>query len=838
MTPDIDFEDFIEHKVKTNETLDCLAKKQGITWKQLAQFNWGTSTPKEINECLHDLVGCHRKTKNGKNYMFTSKDSPGIICIPIKSPRFKLETGRTHRIQVIRPHLRTNIEVETVDDFLDVVGNVTLVLKRQEGGPDVDVTTDVNGYGVATQVLSGHYKVTVKGGRPAYFLKNTQNPDNDDPNADVGDFTEAVIDTRHNVEALTQLVVVRLATPVQKQQRWLLQKIYTRTQEVAAHGRGAARDSSGYSRFSPALAIDNLAIAAGWYSSAIDVPNLVSTVLSDFFSGRDGAPDGRDYYVWVIEPTAQTPLISLYNSSGHREAAFPLASNVNGLVGAYSVFEDDGNQLFVDMMSKSYSPQVVGREGEVVPIEELVDSNVRQSLVNAANAHAGQVAVIYLLPALSELQSIAFHGGAGHLEDYGNQPDINERIHARNLLVCANIASVYNAYIRGYVAEVRKKNNVKELRKIEYAGKRGAPWAPYLMPAPANATPHLLLQIYSAYDVDQISAWRAIAVRLDKFANRMSEGFPYISLKAKYEVGVELMGAKGALIRAASGATSLNEPIPNSIEIEGSLTFQFTDDDLRTIREHEEKLKSSLEYETKGRHKFSIEYKRSLNKPGVTEGTIKTGPLELEADTEGKVKAAWEVFPEIWAESEVNPLNATFEGGLKIETGAMLEAIEKIPFKDRRIHHFFEKYGKKIIPKEISIHAGVVGSRQETLLAITSNAPGFFELRDLSDLIEARWNELDLDEQIHLAQLGWTQCSWDLKSYAGSEPPKTMEVGWDRFTSQQKVALIHLGFNGVEQYHELIEESLHKKAGWKDAVQKFQCAAEEGEVKEEASGSE
>jgi hypothetical protein len=830
MTPNAEFEDFIEHKVKTNETLDRLAKKQGITWKQLAQFNWGTSAPREINECLHDIVGCYRKTKNGKNYMFTSKDSPGIICIPVKSPRFHLETGRTHHIKVIRPHLRSNIEVETVDDFQDVVGNVALVLHRQEGGPDVEMTTDANGYGVAKQILTGHYKVTIKGGKPAYFLKNTQNPDNDDPNADVGEFAEAVIDTRHNVEALTQLVVARLATPVQKQQRWLLQKVYLRTKDVAPRGRGkgTAHDSSGYYRYSPTVAIDNLAIAAGWNKVAIDVHDLVNSVLPDFFAGRHGAPAGRDYYVWVIESTVQTPLISLYNSSGYREAAFPLSGNVYGLFGAYSTFHDvENNQLFVDMMSKSYSPQVAGRESEIVPIEELVGPDVRQSFVNAANAHAGQVAVMYLLPTLRELQTIAFHGGSGRLEDYGNEPEVNERIHARNLLVCANIAAVYNSYIRGYVAEVRKKNNEKELRHIEYLGKKGAPWTPYIMPAPANATPHQLLQIYSAYEVDQISAWKAIALRLDKFSHRMSEGYPFISFKAKYDVGVELKGAQGALIRAASGATSLSEPIPNSIEIEGSFSLQPTDDDLRTIRGHEEKLKASLEVETKGKTKFAVEYKRSLNKPGETETTIKTGPLELEADTEGKVKAAWEVFPEIWTEAEVNPLNATFEGGLKIETKAMLEAIEKIPFKNHRVHQFFEKYGEKILPKEINVHIGFVGARQETLLAITSNAPGFFERRDLSELIEARWNELDLDEQIHLAQLGWTQCSWDLKAYAGSEVPKTMEEAWERFTPQEQVALIHLGFNGAEQYHELIEKSLHKKSGWKEAVEKFQCGEEE-----------
>lgn len=70
------------HKVKTGETLDGLAKKVGLSWKELAKFNWGTDVPGEINQALRTEVGCTKKTKDGKNYVFDDEDDPGIVLLP------------------------------------------------------------------------------------------------------------------------------------------------------------------------------------------------------------------------------------------------------------------------------------------------------------------------------------------------------------------------------------------------------------------------------------------------------------------------------------------------------------------------------------------------------------------------------------------------------------------------------------------------------------------------------------------------------------------------------------------------------------------------------------
>lgn len=821
MASEITFTNFEEHKVETDETLDRIAKQAGITWQQLAQFNWKTSDPRHINEALHDLVGCRHKTKDGKNYIFTSDDDPGIVNVPIKSPHYTLETGKSHQIQVIRPELKTDIEVETVDDLRHVVGNVTVVLKRKEGGPDVEITSDENGYGIAKRVLSGHYEATVKGEGPAFFLKTTNQPGNNDPNADVGVFEDAVIDTRQKVEALTQIVVRSSATPVQKQERHLLQKIYTRIDDQDVKARGTAKKPDGYTRLSQTWAIDNLALVAGWKNKEIDIAGLVSSVLPDFFACYDGTPSHRGYYVWVLQPTAQSPSIGLYNSSGSLEVSFSLVKQLQFLFGAYSTFEESAGQLFVDMMTKSYPIIVVGQENEVVPITDLVSPGDRPKVVDAINSHAGQVAVVYLLPTANLLETIGFHGGSGRLEDYGNQESANKRIHERNKVVCQRISWLYNRYVNGYVSDVRKTNNEKELRAL------GPPWAPFVMPTPSMPDPvdmHRLLDLYSSYHFDQLKAWSAIAEHLDKFANRLSEGLPFISLKAKYEIEAEKDAVKGL----QQGIQKLDGALPVSVEVEGSLTFQFSDDQIRTLAGIEEKGKISAEGKIK-QYNVGLEYKRNLKKPEEWEVTIKTGPLELEANKDGTRKISLEALPEVWAESQFNPKEATFEGGMKIETGAILEILEKIPLKNKALKEFLEKHSKMAVPKEVSIHAGFVGLRQRTALALVSNAPGFFDRRELDDLITLKWNGLYLDEQAHLKQLGWDQCSWDLKSYAEAELPETMEKEWDELTAQQQIAILHLGFYDAEDYQKRVKASRSVGGGWHGAIKKRQEACKEGE---------
>jgi hypothetical protein len=91
-----------EHKVKAGETLAGLAASAGMKWQDLAKFNWNTDQPDEINKALRTVVGCTKKTKDGKNYVFDDSDDPGVVLIPKKWEKQGLATGTTHDFRVKR----------------------------------------------------------------------------------------------------------------------------------------------------------------------------------------------------------------------------------------------------------------------------------------------------------------------------------------------------------------------------------------------------------------------------------------------------------------------------------------------------------------------------------------------------------------------------------------------------------------------------------------------------------------------------------------------------------------------------------------------------------------
>ena len=88
-----------KHKVATGESIDSLARANGLTWQELSKFNWGTDVPDEINKRLRDEVGCTKKTADGYNYMFDDSDEPGILYIPKPWEASGLATDTTHTVR-------------------------------------------------------------------------------------------------------------------------------------------------------------------------------------------------------------------------------------------------------------------------------------------------------------------------------------------------------------------------------------------------------------------------------------------------------------------------------------------------------------------------------------------------------------------------------------------------------------------------------------------------------------------------------------------------------------------------------------------------------------------
>lgn len=70
------------HKVKTGEDWWQLARLAKVDVWDLIAFNFKTRVPAEVNWYLRRNVGCRTTTRDGKNYVFTSNDSPGIVYLP------------------------------------------------------------------------------------------------------------------------------------------------------------------------------------------------------------------------------------------------------------------------------------------------------------------------------------------------------------------------------------------------------------------------------------------------------------------------------------------------------------------------------------------------------------------------------------------------------------------------------------------------------------------------------------------------------------------------------------------------------------------------------------
>lgn len=89
-----------ERKVKTGDSLAGIAAESSIPWQDLANFNWGTANPREINEHLFDDVGCTVRTEDEQNFILDDSDHPGLIYVPKAWELGMLATGRLHTVRV------------------------------------------------------------------------------------------------------------------------------------------------------------------------------------------------------------------------------------------------------------------------------------------------------------------------------------------------------------------------------------------------------------------------------------------------------------------------------------------------------------------------------------------------------------------------------------------------------------------------------------------------------------------------------------------------------------------------------------------------------------------
>jgi hypothetical protein len=124
----------VEHKVKSGETLQAIARESGLTPAQLAVFNWGVYTAPEIEAALRDQVGCHRKTEDGK-YLFDDADEPGVVYVPGPWESKDLAADKVHTVRV-RPILRALPDLHfayQIDPHEEEAKNDLLILEAEDG---------------------------------------------------------------------------------------------------------------------------------------------------------------------------------------------------------------------------------------------------------------------------------------------------------------------------------------------------------------------------------------------------------------------------------------------------------------------------------------------------------------------------------------------------------------------------------------------------------------------------------------------------------------------------------------------------------------------------------
>jgi hypothetical protein len=162
--------DIEKHKVKAGESLKSLAESVGMTWRELARFNWGTDVPAKINEHLRDDVGCTRKTADGHNYRFHDSDHPGIVYLPSEFVREGLATTRSHTIQVrlVEDEIEQfEVWVRAFDHWAEVpLGGKDYTLSGPTPGGSVvrSGTTDRNGDLRERNLPFGEYELEIGDG--------------------------------------------------------------------------------------------------------------------------------------------------------------------------------------------------------------------------------------------------------------------------------------------------------------------------------------------------------------------------------------------------------------------------------------------------------------------------------------------------------------------------------------------------------------------------------------------------------------------------------------------------------------------------------------------------
>lgn len=394
--------------------------------------------------------------------------------------------------------------------------------------------------------------------------------------------------------------------------------------------------------------------------------------------------------------------------------------------------------------------------------------------------------------------------------------------------------AIYEAYIRGYIKRVKATESEDGLRAL------GPPLTFYEMPLPAGYTDDQAVDIFNApFTNNVLDAWIAIGNKMDDLNGRKSQGQPFFRFKVKYKKDKKLerqRDPKEWKSVVGKSTLDLSYAVADEVEVEAFVDIQIIDGDIRMIDKQDmsvkvaAKLRPELSVEgfdedfdgrTRSKSGFPMElsFKQSLGNPEKTTMAFKLDKYAFEVDNVGKTKLSVEVEPGIWLDAEYSVPAAEMGIGTTIKfkdvAAKMKHYSTKYELSDAASDKI-ERWSKKLEAVEVQALVGFVGLREETALAVVSNAPGFFQRRSLSDLFspELQWNDLSQHEMAELATLGWSQEVWNKKYEEEMQAnlPASINKSRTELAPAELIAIVHLGFYAYEDYGKKFHKGLEENA--------------------------
>ena len=165
----------VRYKVATNDSFDTLAARPDITAagagcspplkvaNDLAFFNFRTRNPPEINWYLYNKVGCRRVTHDGKNYMFSSADQPGVIYLPAGSAATIRPVSPVSQEERLNAWIGIGVKAGTTFAVPGIETVLGWALSLDQVGKGMAITASINRLGLGVGASVGHTIIYVTG---------------------------------------------------------------------------------------------------------------------------------------------------------------------------------------------------------------------------------------------------------------------------------------------------------------------------------------------------------------------------------------------------------------------------------------------------------------------------------------------------------------------------------------------------------------------------------------------------------------------------------------------------------------------------------------------------